>query len=546
MPEIHIETAKGARERFRLAKPCVTIGRSRECDIVLADQWLSRQHAQIVERPDGFHLSDKGSKNGTLLNGQLLLEERRLRDGDVITLGEHVLTYSDEQLPEVEDVPEPLGTQVFSARELSDAASRPTADPEALARQNRVLGLIAKSTNALLEHLSLPELFDRILDLLLDSVAAERAAILLIEGSPPQPVIKASKSRSGQPITRVSRSIAKHVLEERVSLILPNVMDNAAFRSQDSILSSGIRSALCAPLWHNLGGAKQDAVIGLVYLDSLLRSRALDAEDLQAVTAFANVAAAKIENTRLLEESIEKRRLEQEMQVAAVIQRSMLPRGAPAVPGYELVGSNAPCHTVGGDYYDFALEKGRLLLALGDVSGKGTGAALLMAVLRAAVRGNWGRESVADAVNQINETACQNVPEGKFITFFLAQLDPSTGQVRFVNAGHNLPVLIRNSGDVETLETGGPVLGVFEDFEYESGTTTIGHGDVLVIFSDGVSETWSSKDEEFGEARLREEVVSARGSSAADILQAVLDAAERFSEGTKATDDRTMIVLKRL
>jgi phosphoserine phosphatase RsbU/P len=545
MPEILIQTAKGARDRYRLGKPCVTIGRSRECDIVLADQWLSRQHAQIVERGEGFHLSDKGSKNGTLLNGQLLLEERRLRDGDVITLGEHILTFSDEQQPETEDVPEPVGTQVFSARELSDAASRPTADPDALARQNRVLGLIAKSTNALLEHLSLPELFDRILDLLLDSVAAERAAILLIEGTPPQPVIKASKSRSGEPIARVSRSIARHVLEERVSLILPNVMDNAAFRSQDSILSSGIRSALCAPLWHNVGGGNRDAVIGLVYLDSLLRSRALDEEDLQAVTAFANVAAAKIENTRLLEENIEKRRLEQEMQVAAEIQRSMLPRGAPQVSGYELVGSNAPCHTVGGDYYDFALENGRLLLALGDVSGKGTGAALLMAVLRAAVRANWGREAVADAVGHINQTACQNVPEGKFITFFLAQLEPTTGELSYVNAGHNLPVLVRKSGSVESLETGGPVLGVFESIAYEKGRTTIEQGDVLVVFSDGVSETWNPADEEFGEARLREVVVGARGSSAPEILRAVLDAAERFGEGTKATDDRTMIVLKR-
>src|SRR5207237_6082047 len=131
-------------------------------------------------------------------------------------------------------------------------------------------------------------------------------------------------------------------------------------------------------------------VIGLVYLDALAMSRPFNEEDARIVTALANVAAAKIENVRLLEESMEKRRMEEDMRVAAEIQRGLLPDAAPIVTGYGVVGSNRPCRTVGGDYYDFVLQQSRLLMALGDVSGKGTGAALLMAVLRAAVRAQWG------------------------------------------------------------------------------------------------------------------------------------------------------------
>jgi pSer/pThr/pTyr-binding forkhead associated (FHA) protein len=139
MPEIAIQTAGGTRERYPLAKPRVTVGRSRESDIFLPDQWLSRHHAAIEHRSDGYYVLDLKSKNGTLLNGQPLAEERRLRDGDIITLGEHVLTYTSEGgKEEEEEEREPEGTRVFSAKELSDISTKPSIDPR-LARQNRVL-----------------------------------------------------------------------------------------------------------------------------------------------------------------------------------------------------------------------------------------------------------------------------------------------------------------------------------------------------------------------------------------------------------------------
>ncbi len=544
MPEISIQTADGARERYPIAKTRVSIGRSRESDIFLPDQWLSRHHAEIVQRPDGYYVADLQSKNGTLLNGAPVKEERRLREGDVITLGEHTLTFVGDEGGAEEEF-EPEGTRVFSVRELSDINTKPAIDPAELQRQNRVLATLSKAASELVVHRPLDELFDKILDLLFEAVTAERGAILLLEGDPALPRIRASKSTRGEPLTRVSRSIGRRVMEDRVALLLPNVLEDARFKAEASILSSGIRSAMCAPLWFNPGGGRSDEVLGLVYLDSLQRSHSFGEEDLRILTALANVAAAKIENVRLLEESLRMRVLEEDMRVAAEIQTGLLPRGAPPVPGYGLVGCNLPCRTVGGDYYDFDFEDGRLRLALGDVSGKGTGAALIMTVLRAAVRDHWTEPLLADAVARINRTVCQNIPSNKYVTFFIATLDPPSGRLAYLNAGHNPPLLVRANGSVETLREGGMVLGMFDSVPYADGAVDLRPGDTLVVYSDGVTETWNPAGDEFGDEGLTALAVRSRALDPAALQEEILRELERFAAGAKATDDRTLIVLKR-
>jgi serine phosphatase RsbU (regulator of sigma subunit) len=546
MPEIAIQTAGGTRERYPLAKERVSIGRSRESDIFLPDQWLSRHHAAIEQREGAFFVGDLNSKNGTLLNGEPVREWRRLRPGDVITLGEHTLTFCADGGADEDEDREPEGTRVFSVRELSAINTRPAIDPGELQRQNRVLAILSKAASELVVHQPLDRLFDTILNLLLEAVAAERGAILLLEGQPPAPAIKASRSRQGEPLTRVSRSIARRAIDEKVSLLLPNVLEDARFKSEDSILASGIRTAMCAPLWFASPEQGRDAVIGLVYVDSLQHAHSFTEDDLRVLTALANVAAAKIENVRLLEESMEKRRMEEDMRMAAEIQTGLLPRQAPHVEGWDLAGCNRPCRTVGGDYYDFAVEDGRLLVALGDVSGKGTGAALLMTVLRAAVRAHWTDGVLSDAVARINRTVFQNVPQSKYVTFFLAALDPATGRLDYVNAGHNPPLLVRAAGKVERLEEGGLVLGMFENVTYAGGASEMRPGDTLVVYSDGVTETWSPEGAEYGEESLTALVVRSRALAAPAVLDTILREIERFEAGARASDDRTLVVLKRV
>jgi serine phosphatase RsbU (regulator of sigma subunit) len=543
MAEVVIENADGTRQRYRVTKDRVTIGRARESDIFLPDQWLSRHHAEIQRRDGLFFLLDLGSKNGTLLNGERVRQQCRLQQGDVIALGEHHLTFSGDGGDEDYEL---QGTRIFSARDLSEIKTQPTAGAEAQQLQNRLLLVLQRTQKELLEHRPLPELFDKLLELLFEAVPAQRAAILLHEGSQQQPVVKASRSRQGDPVTSVPRSIARKVLEDLTSVLIPNILEDASFRSQDSILRTGIRSAVCAPLWLSDEGGGPDEVIGLVYLDSLVGTHSFTEDDLAIVTHLAYVAAAKIETSRLLEERLEKRKLEQDMQVAAEIQRSLLPSAPPALPGYDICGINLPCRTVGGDYFDYTINDDRLLFALGDVSGKGTGAALLMTVLRAAVRGFWSEVSPAVAVERINHTVVQNVPANKYITFFMGWMDPETGRIRYVNAGHNPPMLVRSDGTVEALHDGGMVLGLMEGVPYDEGEVDLFERDMLVVYSDGVTETWDAAGQEFGEQHLAEVIVQARDKGAAALQDTILSELEAFSGGAKGTDDRTLIVIKRL
>jgi serine phosphatase RsbU (regulator of sigma subunit) len=546
LAELSVQGTDGSRERYPLQKERVVIGRSRESDINLPDQWLSRRHAEIVRRDDGFYLLDLGSKNGTLVNGSRINEERLLEPGDRISLGEYVLTFSWDEPKNPEDDSGEYEAYAYPARRLSDIETRSAIDPETLARQSRLLGILTRAANALLARPSLQDLFQFVLDQLFEAVPAERGAILMLEGEPRRLVMKACRSCEGpEGEPRVSRSIMHRVLEQRVSLLLPRVMEDRELRSRESILNIGIRSALCAPLWLTHGSDEADEVIGIVYLDSLQESRTFTEEDLRILTALANLAASRIETARLLEETLEKRRLEQDLAMAAEIQLGLLPHSAPTLPGYSLTGTSLPCRAVGGDYYDFVLEGGRLHFALADVSGKGTGAALLTTVLRAAVRSHWTEPGLSQAMARINHTVCQNVPDNRYITFFLGRLDPATGRLEYVNAGQNPPLLVRADGRVECLEEGGTVLGLFDAARYAEGAAQLDRGDTLLVFSDGVSETFDAAGEEFGEQRLRECVLAARQLDASALTEQVLRRLDAFSGGAKATDDRTMVVLKR-
>jgi sigma-B regulation protein RsbU (phosphoserine phosphatase) len=546
MPEITLRTPDGTPHRFTLEKERVTIGRSRQSDIFLSDQWLSRHHAEVSLGADGYYLADLGSKNGTLLNGSPLADRQRLRPGDVITLGEHTLTYTEGGTSiDLKEEAEPAGTRIFSARVMSDIKTKP-GDPADLVRQNRLLSTLSESAKSLLLHRPLPELYEDVLELVFEAVPAERAAIMLLEGSPPVPTVKASRSRRGDPIQRVSRSIARRVLENLDSVLIPNILDDSALKDQESIMATGVRSAMCAPLWYTSSSGAENAVIGLVYVDCLRGGGSFGEDDVAILSALANIAAAKIENVRLLEESLEKRRLEDDIHVAAEIQTRLLPRSAPQVPGYDLVGSTHPCRAVGGDYFDFEREENDLLFAVGDVSGKGTGAAMLMTMLRASVRGQWNEASVSGAVKRINRTVCQNVPDNKYITFFLGRLDPGSGVVRYVNAGHNPPLLLRAGGAVEQLTEGGMVLGLIETVAYAEGTARLDAGDTLIVYSDGVTETFDPQDAEFGEEGLTALAVRGRGLDAATLQAEILRELDLFAKGAKATDDRTLIIVKRL
>src|SRR5260221_7205497 len=212
MLAIEIAAPDGARRVFPLQRDRTTIGRAGENDIFLPDRWLSRRHAEIRQTEGDYYLVDLDSKNGTIVNRVPIREPLRLHAGDVITLGDHALTFSAETSHPEDPETEPVGTQIFSARELSRDIRMPSGDAEILTRQNRVLRVLSDAAAALIEHRPLAETFERVLDLLLEAVVAERAAIVLTDLSG-ELEIKAQRVRVGTPIDRISRSIAKRGLQ---------------------------------------------------------------------------------------------------------------------------------------------------------------------------------------------------------------------------------------------------------------------------------------------------------------------------------------------
>jgi serine phosphatase RsbU (regulator of sigma subunit) len=251
---------------------------------------------------------------------------------------------------------------------------------------------------------------------------------------------------------------------------------------------------------------------------------------------------------RMFIEALEKRRMDEELEVAAEIQMRLQPVVPPIVEGWEIIGVSTPCLEVGGDYYDFFKRKkdNRLVIALGDVAGKGVGAALLMSSLHAAVRAqSQMRASVVEVMSEINQYIYENTPSNEFLTLFYAELDPKSARLVYSNAGHNPPILGRCSGEIVRLEAGGLPIGISPEASYSERAVVFSPGDVLVIYSDGISESVNGEDEEFGESRLIEVVRQNLDCPASCLRDRINEALRRFAGAAPPEDDMSLIILKR-
>jgi sigma-B regulation protein RsbU (phosphoserine phosphatase) len=292
----------------------------------------------------------------------------------------------------------------------------------------------------------------------------------------------------------------------------------------------------------------RDRIIGLIYVDSPSLTRVFTAEDLNLLTVMANTAAIRIEQKR--QDEIEKQAniMSRDLQQAAEIQQRFLPALAPRMAGLDLAGHNAPCRTVGGDYYDFfPYPNGRVAMVLGDVSGKGMPASLLMMGLQARVQQALFDEppNLGETVARLNRLTAANCPSNRFITFFACILDSANGELVYCNAGHNPPLIVKTDGAVERLQTGGIVLGIVPNFKFEQATTRLQPGDVLVIYSDGVTEAADPSNEEFEEERLAAVIAMHHTEESVGIVDAVNRAITEWAAGSPPADDLTLIIARR-
>lgn len=537
--EVIVSGAEGRPFRRVRLNSRTTVGRDEDNDISLSDELLSRHHAEFQRRNGGYYIVDLGSTNGTFVNDVRVHGERMLGDGDVVTVGATSLMLRKTEVSRISEEQAAQGV-VFGEHGFDSTRRtiRKAVAVDDLLREDRGLGVLCQVTNALIVHHPLPELFDKILEAILDSIPAQRTAIMLLEGHPATPILKATRTRGNKDMGDLKLEIIERALEGRDALLVRDIFEDTPPPIRPSIRADPIRSVMCAPLWSTSKDGGEGRLLGLIYLDSLSDGPPLTDRDLQILIMLANITATKIENARLFEESLQKRRIEEDMRIAAEIQSHLLPGCSPVVPGYRVTGTTEPCRMVGGDYFDFDYDGQSLLLTLADVSGKGSGAAMLMVALRATVRAHWRNGTLAEATCGINRAFHLSVPPDKYATFFVARLEPASGRLEYVNAGHNRPLLIQPNGQCQRLETGGTVLGAFPEVTYEQGMAVLEPGSCMLVFSDGISDAWLNQDE--ADRQLVKLVMNRKPGDVAALCTDIFGAAAR------AKDDRTLVFLERL
>src|ERR1041384_125637 len=586
MPDLIVKYPDRAPDTFHLGRLRITIGRSARNDLCIPDPFASRVHAEVRREGDQYVLQDLGSANGTLYNGDRVEHVVALASGGRIQIGETEIEFFDQTsgapvATMINDMPSPppdatialdsghrttsglleaiegartqkpgeikrATTVLAQQRAQPSLASRPQVAPTPTASVDQhgdLLALISKVSVTLLAPATLDETLQQVTALVFEAVPADRCLIMIRDEKMGELQVRVAQLRENKGNIgeiRVSRSIIEEVVGQGRSVLTSDAQHDPRFMSSTMTIQ-GIRSVLAVPL--GVG----DRIFGLIYADSPLAEARFTQDHLTVLTTLASVAAIRVENARLVEEQIDRERLERELNLAREIQQRFQPTSPPIVPGFELQGISFPCYEIGGDYYDF-IERpdGRLIIALGDVSGKGTSAALLMSSLHAAIHAQiTAHQSLCEMISAVNRYLADTIPPNRFIPLFCAELDRETGLLNFINAGHNPPLIVHTAGTMEQLGAGGMPLGILPPAPYREGRSQPHPGDALVIYSDGVTETVNQAGEEFGPLRLYDVVARNLDSTASGIRDKIEAALTKFAQGTASVDDITLVIVKR-
>lgn len=291
----------------------------------------------------------------------------------------------------------------------------------------------------------------------------------------------------------------------------------------------------------------QGKLAGILYLENNLIEGAFTPDRVEVLRLLSTQIAVSIENARYHEQGRELARMQEEFRLAATIQQELLPQTAPEISGYSICGRNIPALAVGGDYFDFIrMDESRLAVCIGDVSGKGLPASLLMANLQATLRGQTLlRSSPSECLRRANHLLHASTSPEKFATLFYAILDTSLHRLHYCNAGHEHPLLLRADGSSTLLAKGGIGLGMLEDFAFEEESVDFGHGDLLLMYTDGITEAMDQRLEQFGRDRLLSLVLESRNHMAESTVNAVIAAVNAHRNDWPQSDDITLVAVER-
>ena len=546
---------------FSLHGDRMVLGRHPECDVVLDVGAVSRQHAVVLRLNGDYYVEDLKSRNGTYVNEELVHGRQKLQENDRLKVCDIVLVFHAAApvagRETIAEKPRPddssRATFIDDAGEKSSATIMSSLDVQAgtsgfqIALNPEVkLQALLEITRNLATVIDLNVVLSKVLDSLFKIfIQADRGFVVLKDPATEALIPKAVRYRRGDDddSIRISRTIVHQVMTAREAILSADAAGDSRFDGSQSIADFRIRSMMCAPLIDTSGVA-----LGVIQIDTLDQRSRFHAADLEVLAAVAFQAAFAIENAQLHDAALKQQAIDRDLDLAHKVQQGFLPDAPPQCAGYEFFDFYGAANQIGGDYYDYVpLQGGRTAIVVGDVAGKGMPAALLMAKLSSEVRFSFAAaDSAADGMNRLNAGFRRSDWEDRFVTIVIAVLDPATHELTVVNGGHMAPYLRKADGTLQLIgedEKGMP-LGIVADMRYEQATIKLVPGDVVTIFTDGITEAMNSANQLYGFARLQERIAGAKGTADA-VGKTILDDVNRFV-GTRAqSDDRCLVCLGR-
>ena len=544
-PSLHWLSAIGEEQVYPITANETLIGRKSDADIVLSNPNVSRHHAKILVSGDGVLIVDLGSTHGTFVNGKKV-DQCALRHGDQLELGK-------DRVPITFFVGEGSirsraafdTTQIFQ-KSLTDIGRLLPSDLSDLEKISCVLDFQYQWEQSYTSDAA----FFHILQSALKISGAERAFVLVRKGDDFE--YAAGLDGRGKAVSLSDFQTSHTVVNEVATTGRPVFMVEGIekkFAEQASILALNLRAIACLPLkgLQSQAGSGAPGITGIIYLDSRKTMHSLSGLDQKILTKLAGDAGTVIERLEMIKGIEQRKKMEQELALAEETQRSLLPHELPNIEGFRVRAFSKPTRYVGGDFYDFVSSADAGFTGvLADVSGKGVAASLLSSMTLGCLEMQLrSKLNPADALTRVNKFLCERSSTSRFVTMFTVTLDRS-GEGNYVNAGHNPAYLYRAaSRDIEELESNNLVVGAFSFVTFESSPVRFNAGDVLVIYSDGLTEAENRNGEMFGECRVKD-IIRAQAPAGAEALEVtLLQTIQGFPEGREQTDDITLMIVEK-
>jgi sigma-B regulation protein RsbU (phosphoserine phosphatase) len=387
------------------------------------------------------------------------------------------------------------------------------------------------------------EMVETLIDKLMRAVSAEQAVVTLLDSDAKEDSMKTNlrlvATSAKHSALHMHDSITGWMYLHKQPLLMNDPKNDERFKGVK--FDASIRSMMCVPL------LVKSSLTGILTIYNKRVQEGFTQDDQRLLSIIAGQSAHLIENARLYKESVTLAHMKEQQENAYQIQKNLLPKTSPDIEGYDIAGDSTPAQTVGGDCFDFiARVDGRWAVCLGDVSGKGLPASLLMANLQATLRSQTLSDAgVDERIKRSNHLMAQSMDDEKFATLFYGELDTEAHQLTYCNAGHEYPLLYSGDGEPGTLESTGIAIGIMDDFDFGMETVALKPGDVLVVYSDGVTDATNENDEEFGIDRLKSSIEKHRNLPAAALIEAIFADVKMHEGKADQFDDLTIVVVRR-